>query len=508
MFKSVFAKYITVFFLIITLGFALLLLIITLIVNNYSASVKQNVMENAAGAARVALESTVKDATPLEAEALLTTEGEENVRNLLNAFDDRDGDLAITVMNSTGEELYTLEGEDWTKQVPSVEQQLQDFKGKLEAGEICSSDLEGDGQDKDIFFCSVGVKNEKGELCGIVTVFCSDIHQGSTVEELSKTVITSAILVLLASLIAAYFITERTVAPMREMRNAARDFSAGNFETRVRVSGRDEVAELAEAFNQMAESLANLETMRNSFIANVSHDLRTPMTTIAGFIDSIRDGVIPPEEQEHYLEVVSMEVHRLSRLVSSLLDLSRLQAGDRKFTMVRFDICEMARLILISFEQKIEEKRLDVRFECEEDRMTVLADRDAIYQVFYNICHNAVKFSREEGVLRIRLVTAKDKKIRISIFNNGAGIPYEDQPLVFERFYKSDKSRSLDKTGVGLGLFISKTIITAHGEKIWVSSVPGENCEFSFTLPRAPHGALHGSDDVQPKIEKGSGKDS
>lgn len=487
---------------IITLGFALLLLIVTSIVNNYSAASKRNVMENAAGATRVALEATVYDSTPIEAVSLLKSVGKDHVDNLLNEFADRDDDLAIKVMSSMGEELYTIEGSDWTTQVPSIDEKLRENLPKLQAGNAYSDDLNDERSD-DISFCAVGILNEKGDLCGIVTVYGSNIHRGNTVEELSKTIITSAILVLLATMIAAYFITEKTVAPMREMRTAARDFSSGKFETRVRVSGQDEVAELAKAFNQMAESLENLEKMRNSFIANVSHDLRTPMTTIAGFIDSIRDGVIPPEEQPHYLEVVSMEVHRLSRLVSSLLDLSRLQAGDRKFTMVPFDICEMARLILISFEQKIEEKQLDVLFECEEDRLMVLADRDAIYQVFYNICHNAVKFSRHGGKLRIRLVTSKDKKIRISIYNDGAGIPYEDQPMIFERFYKSDKSRGLDKTGVGLGLFICKTIITAHGEQIRLSSVPGENCEFSFTLPRAPY-----SGEAQHRTERGSGKDS
>lgn len=493
MFKSVFAKYVTVFMVIITLGFALLLMIVTSIVNNYSATVKRDVMENAAGATRVALEATVYDCDPIEASSKLKSIGAEYARNLLDEFADRDDDLAITVLNATGEELYTMQGEDWATRVPNIDDKLRENLSVLQAGTPYSDDLDGENGYEDIAFCAMKIENEKSELCGIVVVFGSNIHRGNTVEELSKTIITSAILVLLASMIAAYFITERTVAPMREMRNAARDFSSGKFETRVRVSGCDEVAELAEAFNQMAKSLDNLETMRNSFIANVSHDLRTPMTTIAGFIDSIRDGVIPPEEHDHYLEVVSMEVHRLSRLVSSLLDLSRLQAGDRKFMMVPFDICEMARLILISFEQKIEEKQLDVRFECEEDRMFVLADRDAIYQVFYNICHNAVKFSHERGILRIRIVTLKDKKIRISVYNNGEGIPYEDQPMIFERFYKSDKSRGLDKTGVGLGLFISKTIITAHGEKIWVSSVPKENCEFSFTLARAPHGAEENS---------------
>ena len=281
----------------------------------------------------------------------------------------------------------------------------------------------------------------------------------------------------------------RTTEPLREMSVAARKFAAGQFDARVRVSGRDEVSELAEAFNQMADSLENLEKMRSSFIANVSHDLRTPMTTIAGFIDGIRDGVIPPEEQDHYLEIVSIEIQRLSRLVSALLDLSRIQAGDRKFVMKPFDICEMARLILISFEKKIDEKRLDVSFECDEDRISVNADHDAIYQVFYNLCHNAVKFSADGGALRICISEEKGKKIRVSIYNDGQGIPAEDIGMVFERFYKSDKSRGLDKSGVGLGLFISKTIISAHGEKIWVESEYGKNCEFFFTLSRASHGA-------------------
>jgi signal transduction histidine kinase len=313
------------------------------------------------------------------------------------------------------------------------------------------------------------------------------------VEQISDAVMTAALLVLLASLIAAYFISERITGPLREMSSAAKKFAAGQFDVRVRVRGRDEVADLAIAFNEMAASLENLEKMRSSFIANVSHDLRTPMTTIAGFIDGIRDGVIPKSEQEHYLEVISVEVRRLSRLVSSLLDLSRIQAGDRKFVMKPFDICEMARIILISFEQKIEEKHLDVAFECEEDRILVNADHDAIYQVFYNICHNAVKFSRDGAAFRIRISLNREKKVQVAVYNEGQGITGEDLPLIFERFYKSDKSRGLDKSGVGLGLFISKTIMTAHGERIWVTSEEGSNCEFFFTLPRASH--AHHSED-------------
>jgi signal transduction histidine kinase len=305
---------------------------------------------------------------------------------------------------------------------------------------------------------------------------------------MTQTILASILWVMVATLIAVYFITEMITGPLREMSKAAKSFAKGQFDVRVPVRGRDEVAELARAFNNMAQSLENLEKMRNTFMANVSHDLRTPMTTISGFIDNILIGAIPKEEQSYYLGIIKEEVRRLSRLVASLLDISRLQAGDRKFNMQAFDICEQARLILISFEQKIDEKRLNVEFLCDEERMFVSADRDAIYQILYNICDNGVKFASEGGDYRIRIryddaVESKRKKVIVSVYNEGEGIAPEDLPYVFERFYKADKSRGLDKSGVGLGMFISKTIIDAHGEKIWVESQHHKSCEFFFTLP-------------------------
>ena len=231
----------------------------------------------------------------------------------------------------------------------------------------------------------------------------------------------------------------------------------------------------------MAESLDNLEKMRNSFLANISHDLRTPMTTIAGFIDGINSGAIPPEKHEYYLGVISAEVHRLSRLVSQILDVSRLESGERKFNYTDFDIAEMARIILISFEHKIDDKKLDVEFISDSDEMCAHADKDAIYQVLYNLCHNAIKFAKEGGKFRITLVKAGGGKIKVSVFDEGQSISGDDTKMVFERFYKTDKSRGLDKSGVGLGLYISKTIIDAHGETIGVNSSDGE-CEFWFTV--------------------------
>jgi signal transduction histidine kinase len=204
------------------------------------------------------------------------------------------------------------------------------------------------------------------------------------------------------------------------------------------------------------------------------------MTTIAGFIDGINSGAIPPEKHEYYLGVISGEVHRLSRLVSQLLDVSRLESGERKFNFTNFDVAEMARIILISFESKIEEKRLDVEFESDSDEMCANADKDAIYQVLYNLCHNAIKFSREGGKLRISLVR-ENGKIKVTVYDEGQSLSEEDKKMVFERFYKSDKSRGLDRSSAGLGLYICKTIVDAHGETIGVESSEGE-CEFYFTV--------------------------
>ncbi len=484
MFKSIFAKYVTALMVIVTLCFAILLLIVTSIVGNHSADTKKKLMSNAAEVTSLLLEEESAKEAPEAFAVLVERFGKDRLDDLLSAFLEYDSDLTLFIADSQGSVLYVLQGENDAEQPSQLPLSVVASLSEAPTFDTVSVD----SSEGELLICANGIFNESGALCGVAAVCSSEPYGGYAVADLTKTVLSSALLVLIAALIAAYFITERTIAPLREMSMAARNFAAGKFDRRVNVRGKDEVAELSEAFNQMADSLENLEKMRNSFVANVSHDLRTPMTTIAGFIDGIRDGVIPPEEHDHYLEVVSIEVQRLSRLVASLLDLSRLQAGDRKFVMKSFDICEMARLILISFEQQIEEKRLEVEFFCEEDRMTVLADHDAVYQIFYNICHNALKFSRPNGMLRICLVYTKEKKVEIAVYNEGEGIPTEDQPYVFERFYKSDKSRGLDKSGVGLGLYIAKTIIAAHGEKIWVASEPGKNCEFFFTLPRAVSG--------------------
>jgi len=325
------------------------------------------------------------------------------------------------------------------------------------------------------------VKNADGVPVAAVFVYTDNHTETEMLSSLVRTLVLSTMWVLIAMLLAIYFVSERTIGPLKSMSRAAKQFASGKFDVRVRVSGSDELSELSAAFNSMAESIANMEKMRSSFLGNVSHDLRTPMTTISGFIDGILDGTIPKEKHDYYLRIISGEVKRLSRLVSALLDISRIQAGERKFVPENFDICELGREILISFEKRIDEKRLDVSFECDRDSMIAFADRDAIHQVLYNLCDNAVKFSREGGMLRMRFEVL-DKRIHVSVYNEGNGISAEDLPFVFDRFYKTDKSRSLDKTGVGLGLYICRSVIEAHEENITVRSEEGKYCEFEFTV--------------------------
>ncbi len=325
--------------------------------------------------------------------------------------------------------------------------------------------------------------NEGDEYIGAVVAAMFNTETGRSLHSTIMALIMATLWIMLASLIAIYIISEKLTTPIRKMNDAAKKMSKGQFDTRIEVHGRDEIAELSKSFNEMSTSLGNLERMRSSFISDVSHELRTPMTSIGGFIDSILDGAIPPEKEKYYLEIVSSEIKRLSRLVTSLLEVSRMESGKNKLNLEAFDICEMARTILISNEQRIEAKDLDVEFECDEDNIEVIADSDKIHQCLFNICDNAIKFSNEGGkyVLKIKDI---GERVEVSVFNEGIGITEEDLPFVFERFYKSDKSRGLDKKGVGLGLYLVKSMIEAHGEKIWVESESGKWCRFTFTLQK------------------------
>lgn len=291
----------------------------------------------------------------------------------------------------------------------------------------------------------------------------------------------TACFVLMVAFMASSITAMRQVRPIREMVAATRRYAEGDFDVRMRDTDRcDEIGELAVSFNSMAESLQQTERKRREFIANISHELKTPMTTIAGYTDGILDGTIPRESERQYLQIISDESRRLSRMVRRMLDVSQLQAMDPLKGGGRFDVCESMRRVLISMEKKITDRSLDVDADIPEEPILVAGDNDMITQVIYNLLENAAKFARPSSVLYLGVVK-RDGKARVTVRNEGDTIPPEELPLLFERFHKSDKSRSEDKTGVGLGLYIVKTILEQHREKIDVTSEDGVTT-FSFSL--------------------------
>ncbi len=291
----------------------------------------------------------------------------------------------------------------------------------------------------------------------------------------------TAFVVLMVTFMASSVTAMRQIQPIREMVQATRQYAAGDFDIRVNDYGQvDEIGELAASFNNMAESLQQTERQRQEFIANISHELKTPMTTIAGYTDGILDGTIPPENERQYLQIISDESRRLSRMVRRMLDVSQLQVMDPLRCGGHFDICESMRRVLVSMERKITDRQLDVEADIPEEPILVLGDNDMITQVIYNLLENAAKFATAGTTLYLG-VTLLDGKARVTVRNEGATIPAEELPLLFERFHKSDKSRSLDKDGVGLGLYIVKTILEQHKEKINVTSENGVTA-FSFSL--------------------------
>ncbi len=271
--------------------------------------------------------------------------------------------------------------------------------------------------------------------------------------------------------------------PLKKINKSLTEFSKGNFDSKVTYKSENEIGELANNINLMADSLKNLEEMRSSFISDVSHELRTPMTSISGFVEGILDGTIPKESQEKYLGIVLSESKRLSRLVNDLLNVSRIDSGKLKIEKTGFDIIELTRLVLIKFEDAVMLKKLNVSFETEWDECMVCADKDAITQVLTNLIHNAVKFSDESGYINIKISESSNPgKCEVSIENDGEGISREKIKYIWDRFYKVDESRSSDKSGVGLGLYIVMRIINAHGEKISVESEQNDYTKFMFTL--------------------------
>jgi len=291
-----------------------------------------------------------------------------------------------------------------------------------------------------------------------------------------------ALCVMVLTFVISLITTKKQSAPINEMADAARRFARGDFSIRVDNTGRvDELGQLTQAFNAMADSLENSESFRRNFIANLSHELKTPMTVIAGFAEGLLDGTIPHENSKHYLGIVASETRRLSRLVESMLDVTIQESPEITDNLEgSFDISEVARLALLSLTGKIEERELDVELNLPEEAIVTVGDKDSINQVIYNLLDNAIKFSDSKGVIGLKLWKQGEQAF-VSVENTGMTIPPYELPHIFERFHKIDKSRGVDREGVGLGLFLVKTILDKHNQDIYVSSENGKT-RFMFTL--------------------------
>jgi signal transduction histidine kinase len=294
-----------------------------------------------------------------------------------------------------------------------------------------------------------------------------------------------ALVVIMIAFTLTSFATKTQTKPIKEMADAAKRFGQGDFSARVTCTDReDEIGELAESFNTMADSLERSEKSRRELIGNVSHELKTPMTTITGFADGILDGTIPPEKHREYLEIISSETKRLSRLVRGMLDMSKVQdINSAEVVKKSFDLTEVICQSLLSLEKKITDKGLDVDTQLPEEPVIALGDQDAIIQVVYNLIDNAAKFGQPGTNIGLAL-WKEDGKAYVSVENHGETISKDELPLIFDRFHKTDRSRSMDKEGVGLGLYIVKTILDSHGEDIFVTSRDGVT-KFVFTMTLA-----------------------
>ena len=291
----------------------------------------------------------------------------------------------------------------------------------------------------------------------------------------------SAVVILVLCSILCWVLARRITGPIEDISEAARRLGSGDFTARAPVDGCVELADFATTFNNMAARLQTIDNSRGQFMGNIAHELRTPMTSIKGFIDGMLDGTIPESEYKHYLGVVSQETGRLARLVQNMLDITKLESGEVKGTPKNYDIWSTVTDVVLSDERRIEDGKIDIQGLGPTGTM-VYADPDFIHQVVYNIVDNAIKFTPPDGVIKFDIQQENDM-VRVTIENTGDGIAPDALPFVFERFYKEDRSRGLNTRGSGLGLHICKVLITLSGGQIKAESEMGKWCRFTFTLP-------------------------
>ena len=373
-----------------------------------------------------------------------------------------------TVMANTG---LVLE----TSQIP--EEQLTRYRSQTAAftGNLGGA-LKGN--------CAIAASpiTANGQWVGVVYSVLPLKTIGDFLRDLLQLLLIAALLTAVLVGFGAYAMASAMVRPLAQMSKAAKCLAQGDFSQRIQGNRQDEIGQLADAFNQMTLSLEAGEKMRHGFVANVSHELKTPMTTISGFVDGMIDGTIPSEQHPQYLAIVSAEVKRLSRLVNTMLGLSKLESGETPLHPAHFDLKESVLQAVFMFEQQIEQKNITLKGLEEFPSLPLFADGDLTHQAIYNLIDNSVKYTPKDGTVTIT-GREEDRKVYFTVRNTGEGIHPDHLPFVFDRFYKVDQSRGADKNSLGLGLYLVKTIMSLHNGQITVRSVEGSFCEFELVFP-------------------------
>lgn len=409
----------------------------------------------------------------------------ERLENFLYGFS-RSSNKSILIIDKTGKILMaSAMEENFNPNVKYIDQKY--YQDVLSGREHIDKGTLGGVYTSEMFTLQLPVVAKPEDVVGAIFISANAPEMFHLQLGLYRTMGIAIIAVLLLSFALSFALSKNISKPIKAIGAAAKSFAKGDFSSRVKIHKNSynitEIRELTNSFNDMAFSMEKADDIKNNFISDVSHELRTPMTTIGGFVDGILDGTIPEERHAEYLTIVRDEISRLSSLVNSFLDVTRAETLNKTLDFTVFDINETIRRSLISFENQISSKRINVSVAFETDVCMVRADIDGIRQVLTNLMENAVKFTPDDGTIKIT-VSTRQQEVFVSIYNTGCGISQDDQKLIFERFYKADKSRSINRQGTGIGLYIVKDIINRHGKDITVRSCEGEYAEFTFTLAR------------------------
>jgi signal transduction histidine kinase len=492
MFKTIFSKLIIIFISILILGFLITGILLNYFLDSFATADKYKYLNQHGGDVSSAISENISEfSNPLFRRTLQKF---FNQTGALIWVVSNDGTIVLTnndpITDSIDERIlkHLIVEANGNIRLPDPKQYKKVMEGESDVIKE-TGDFYGLFSDTDYSWLTIEKpirvkKDGKIEVIGAVYLHTTILEVQKIKKSILYYFLISVAVSIFISIVLIYIFSLKISRPLKQIKNAAKEIAGGEFQKRLNIKAKDEIGELAITFNNMAIALQNLEEMRRGFIANVSHELRTPMTSIRGFIEGILDGTIPPERQNNYLTIVREETIRLSRLVTDLLDLARMESGEISLSYRNFNITELIRRSIIKLESLIISKNIQIEANFEEENIQAFADVDAIERVIINLMHNAVKFSNEKGKIKISVEYFKDK-ILVTIEDNGIGIERDEIDLIWDRFYKSDKSRGKDKTGTGLGLAIIKSIINEHNQEIWVESELEVGTKFKFTLSKA-----------------------